>query len=428
MICPQCHAANREGDRFCEQCGSPLTTSMEQPFGAPGDIAATLMAAPPGASVLVRLNGDAGEQTYPLGTRVVIGRLDSCDIPIHDKSVSREHARLSRLRDGYVIEDLGSTNGTLVNGKRIDEATLLHAGDSVTIGAIEFRFDQEGANRDEVPLPIQSPWESPSQEQVNEYPFPREGEPIYEAPTIRDLPPMPATFPPMEPFSPVIGSDVAPTSQSPADVSPEGSEQLDAMKAALGFSGQDRTPAPEAPQASEAQPPSREEYGPPVSPFPDQTVAAVRPWESAPPAPAAPEPVPEVTSTSPTMPSGDEELVHEAQTVAYRLTEMISELTARLQDSRAEQARAHESLQNMQGMSQTQESIKQAIQTLASPSLSSDDLAVIREMVDSLAQNPRDVEILMRVAQQSAKLAAILDDYTRLRETVERISGSLGTR
>src|SRR5205807_9768205 len=102
-------------------------------------------AAPAEPCVLVRLDGSINEP-YVLGTRAVVGRLDTCDVPVDDKSVSREHARLSRLRDGYVIEDLGSTNGTLVNGRRIDEAVILRAGDIVTIESIDFRFDVEGNN------------------------------------------------------------------------------------------------------------------------------------------------------------------------------------------------------------------------------------------------------------------------------------------
>src|ERR671928_1135054 len=125
MICPQCHTENSAGDKFCEQCGFPLSSAGSSE--GESNVAATIVGAPIAGATLVR--DDDPSETFTLGNRVVVGRLDTCDIPIHDKSVSREHARLSQLPGGYVVEDLGSTNGTLVNGERITEATVLRPGD-----------------------------------------------------------------------------------------------------------------------------------------------------------------------------------------------------------------------------------------------------------------------------------------------------------
>jgi predicted component of type VI protein secretion system len=91
--------------------------------------------------VLVPSTGQPGTE---LPDRVVIGRMNTCDIAIQDKSVSREHARLSRLGTGYLLEDLNSTNGTLVNGSRIAEATVVQTGDLLTFGTVEFRLDSMG--------------------------------------------------------------------------------------------------------------------------------------------------------------------------------------------------------------------------------------------------------------------------------------------
>src|SRR5947209_17658909 len=102
MICPQCGTENAPGDKFCEQCGTPLSSAAP---GAVDDAAATMVGGPLQAATLVR--SDDPSQTFPLENRVVVGRLDTCDIPIHDKSVSREHARVSQLPGGYVVEDLG---------------------------------------------------------------------------------------------------------------------------------------------------------------------------------------------------------------------------------------------------------------------------------------------------------------------------------
>ena len=79
--------------------------------------------------------------SHPLtGLIKQIGRGDECDIIVaDDTSVSRNHARLDRDGDDWVLVDLGSTNGTFVNGKRISEAKL-SAGDVVEIGDRKMRF------------------------------------------------------------------------------------------------------------------------------------------------------------------------------------------------------------------------------------------------------------------------------------------------
>jgi hypothetical protein len=70
---------------------------------------------------------------------VLIGRLDSADVSIVDGSVSTQHARIINGSRGFEIEDLGSTNGTLIAGQRITRAPLRN-GDRVTIGSVEFTF------------------------------------------------------------------------------------------------------------------------------------------------------------------------------------------------------------------------------------------------------------------------------------------------
>lgn len=72
---------------------------------------------------------------YPLeGELISIGRDAANTIPINDAEISRRHARLQFQGGKYVIEDLGSTNGTHVNGQRIVSAYVLKAGDVVSFG------------------------------------------------------------------------------------------------------------------------------------------------------------------------------------------------------------------------------------------------------------------------------------------------------
>lgn len=71
---------------------------------------------------------------------ITLGRLPECDIVVDDPGASRQHARIHRTDDGFIVTDLGSTNGTLVNEEPIHEHLLQH-GDRMTIGetVLEFR-------------------------------------------------------------------------------------------------------------------------------------------------------------------------------------------------------------------------------------------------------------------------------------------------
>ncbi|MBL8101382.1 MAG: FHA domain-containing protein [Anaerolineales bacterium] len=73
--------------------------------------------------------------TFPLdGDQLTIGRDSSNGVAINDAEVSRKHSRLSFQGGKYVIEDLGSTNGTFVNGQRLAGPVVLKAGDVVSLG------------------------------------------------------------------------------------------------------------------------------------------------------------------------------------------------------------------------------------------------------------------------------------------------------
>jgi Protein of unknown function (DUF3662)/FHA domain len=83
----------------------------------------------------------AGGRSVPLTQpEVTIGRLPECDVVVEDPGASRQHARVRRTDGGFVLVDLGSTNGTLVNDVAIQEH-VLENGDRITIGEtiLEFR-------------------------------------------------------------------------------------------------------------------------------------------------------------------------------------------------------------------------------------------------------------------------------------------------
>ena len=69
---------------------------------------------------------------------VVIGRGSECDVVIHDMKASRQHCKLTRKEDGFLLEDLSSRNGTLVNGNPIKDPVLLKANQTFQIGDTMF--------------------------------------------------------------------------------------------------------------------------------------------------------------------------------------------------------------------------------------------------------------------------------------------------
>lgn len=74
--------------------------------------------------------------TIPIVSAVVIGRGPSSDIVVSDDFVSNSHARLTPVPNGAVLEDLGSTNGTLLNGNPVRAPHELRSGDLVRIGTL----------------------------------------------------------------------------------------------------------------------------------------------------------------------------------------------------------------------------------------------------------------------------------------------------
>jgi predicted component of type VI protein secretion system len=65
---------------------------------------------------------------------MIIGRDLTVDIVINDVEVSRKHAHVIAQQGGYLIEDLGSTNGTVINGQRLTSPYLLHPGEQIVLG------------------------------------------------------------------------------------------------------------------------------------------------------------------------------------------------------------------------------------------------------------------------------------------------------
>ncbi|HZO92927.1 MAG TPA: FHA domain-containing protein [Candidatus Baltobacteraceae bacterium] len=86
-------------------------------------------------------------KTYRFGRRVLVGRAPSADLRLDDPRVSRLHARIEMREDGVYVEDLGSRNGTTVDGQAVETARRLEVDDEVTVGSAALVFRGVGAWR-----------------------------------------------------------------------------------------------------------------------------------------------------------------------------------------------------------------------------------------------------------------------------------------
>ena len=101
---------------------------------APPSAAKPTRGGKPPTQVVVHDPGGAKPITTKLRDSAEIGRGDRCAIRLQDTYVSQVHARLYPKDGAWYVEDLGSTNGTLLNDRRVDAPLEVHAGDVVKIG------------------------------------------------------------------------------------------------------------------------------------------------------------------------------------------------------------------------------------------------------------------------------------------------------
>ena len=172
--CSQCGSQNSENARFCSQCGTPLAAGAQRPgspagqaggasvpndatatitFGGPAkpegaedktglndSDAAAVDALPAGSALLVVQRGPGAGSRYLLDQDLsTVGRHPESDIFLDDITVSRRHVEFRRDGHSFRVHDVGSLNGTYVNGDRVDDVELA-GGDEVRIGKFRLRF------------------------------------------------------------------------------------------------------------------------------------------------------------------------------------------------------------------------------------------------------------------------------------------------
>jgi len=90
--------------------------------------------------MLILQRGNEAGQRWPLEEKeIIVGRSIDCDIVLPDRQVSRHHARIRWDGEGYIVEDMGSKNGTFVNGQELTEPRRLEDGDEIQI-ALRFKL------------------------------------------------------------------------------------------------------------------------------------------------------------------------------------------------------------------------------------------------------------------------------------------------
>ena len=105
--------------------------------GAPPSTGRATGAAPPDLSPAQLLVIDSPEQrgqVFSLTEEVTVGRGGDCGVALNDRMVSQLHARIFRRNGQLFVEDLGSTNGTLLNGKKVSGPSAVRKGDRLQVG------------------------------------------------------------------------------------------------------------------------------------------------------------------------------------------------------------------------------------------------------------------------------------------------------
>lgn len=156
VFCNQCGHRNPGDSAFCSSCGALLdrpadhtvtlakVDPLQDAVGTEDDTVVELSSLANDVPSLVVRSGSQAGASFPLLTDITrLGRHPDSEIILDDITVSRRHAEVVRVADGYVLRDAGSLNGTYVNQARVDEARLLQ-GDELQVGKFRLVFFAAG--------------------------------------------------------------------------------------------------------------------------------------------------------------------------------------------------------------------------------------------------------------------------------------------
>jgi pSer/pThr/pTyr-binding forkhead associated (FHA) protein len=119
----------------------PPTSSGRGDLEKQLDLVVTQAGSKRGKAFLMVSTGEAAGTVFPLThSSLLIGRSPEAEVRINEQAISHEHARLEMIGARCTIQDLGSTNGTYVNGQRIVQSVVLTGGDTIRAGSTTFTF------------------------------------------------------------------------------------------------------------------------------------------------------------------------------------------------------------------------------------------------------------------------------------------------
>jgi len=139
--CPECGEPLESEGSSCSACGASASdrTASFEPVGGGLPSSSTSEDADAGPVLVVRKGPQPGERFYLDRPRLTIGRDPESDIFLNDMTVSRAHAVLETAGTEVTVRDVGSLNGTYVNGVCVDAAPL-GSGDVVQVGTFQMIF------------------------------------------------------------------------------------------------------------------------------------------------------------------------------------------------------------------------------------------------------------------------------------------------
>ena len=140
LVCAVCSMQNAPGANFCSACGASLAEGDGAATGAYPVVGVDVPGAGEVGQLIVTRGGTAGARFALSEALVTIGRHPQSTIFLDDITVSRRHAEVRRGDDGlYTLHDVGSLNGTYLDGDRIEQATL-REGAQVQVGKFRLVF------------------------------------------------------------------------------------------------------------------------------------------------------------------------------------------------------------------------------------------------------------------------------------------------
>lgn len=141
VVCGRCGYSNADDARYCSGCGTRLEPSADAPTEVLSPVRVTEVPPYSGQAELVVTSGHRSGTRFELaGDRVTVGRHPDSDVFLDDITVSRRHVVLELSHGGHVLLDVGSLNGTYINGVRTDGEVTLHSGDEVQVGKFKLLY------------------------------------------------------------------------------------------------------------------------------------------------------------------------------------------------------------------------------------------------------------------------------------------------